>query len=310
MFALLYLLIVLSPSLANRVETYSESVHRFDYDSSRPLNMQQIGVEHQNGVDIYDITYAGLTNSVPAYLVVPRGAGPFPAILWGHWMMEGSPYKNRKEFLREAILLARSGVVSLLIDAPMVRPGYKQQDEPFDIRDDVIDLRRGFDLLAARRDVDRARIAYVGHSFHAAVGAILAGVDNRFKAVVLMAGSFDYEQTLVSAAPKNVELRHKVPVETLRKVYEEYSWSNPCRYAGHVPPTPVLLQDGTHDQFMTLADIEHYNDCFSSPRDTKLYQAGHALNSLATKDRDTWLQIRLGFEPVAPNAWSQWPLLK
>jgi hypothetical protein len=208
---------------------------------------------------------------------------------------------NRKEFLDEAILLAKSDVVSLLMDAPM-RPGYKQQDEPLDMRDDVIDLRRGLDLLAARDDVYRARMAYVGHSFHAAAGAILAGVDKRPKSFVLMAGTFDYGQTLVSTAPKNVELRQKVPVETLRQVYKEYDWINPCPYARHAAPAVVLLQDGTHHPFMTVADIKHYNECVSSPREAKLYDAGHALNSAATKDRDEWLRKQLGFGPVnAPH---------
>jgi hypothetical protein len=41
-----------------------------------------------------------------------------PLILWGHWPMPNSPASNREEFLKEAIALAPTGVVSLLIDAP------------------------------------------------------------------------------------------------------------------------------------------------------------------------------------------------
>jgi hypothetical protein len=116
----------------------------------------------RDGAKVRDITYVGANGPVPAYLVVPVGRGPYATILRGHWMMDGSPYMNRKEFLAEAILPAKSGVVSLLIDSPMVRPGYKPQDEPLDMRDDVVDLRRGLDLLSSREDVDRRRIAYVG----------------------------------------------------------------------------------------------------------------------------------------------------
>ena len=39
----------------------------------------------------------------------------------------------------------------------------------------MIDMRRGVDLLLARRDVDPRRIAYVGHSYNANVGALLSG---------------------------------------------------------------------------------------------------------------------------------------
>ena len=66
---------------------------------------------------------------VPAYLVVPAGRGPFAAILFGHWMMKGSPFCNRREFLDEAVVLAHSGAISLLIDAPLVRPGYVEEKD-------------------------------------------------------------------------------------------------------------------------------------------------------------------------------------
>ena len=44
----------------------------------------------------------------------PQGQGPFPAVIFGHWCMPGSEKKNRAEFIDEAIVLAHSGVISLL----------------------------------------------------------------------------------------------------------------------------------------------------------------------------------------------------
>lgn len=299
-----------SPLLAFTSDSYSDAAHHFEYDSAAPLDIHEIGVETRDGVQVHDITYAGGKGAVPAYLVVAGGKGPFAAILWGHWMMDGSPYKNRKEFLDEAVILAKGGVVSLLIEAPMVRPGYQKQEDWFNVRDDVVDLRRGLDLLMARKDVDPNRIAYVGHSFHAAAGAILSGVDKRPKAFVLMAGGYDYSQWLVSDAQVFVQLRKKASVEDLRKVFEEYSWSNPCQFVGRAAPAAVLLQNGNHDEFMTVADIEHYNGCVSNPKEAKLYDAGHALNPQATRDRDEWLQKQLGFGAVDTSAVAKLPQLK
>src|SRR4051794_39039835 len=92
-------------------------LHHFDYDRSTPLELQQSGVEKRGTVTTYDISFASPAGGrVPAYLVVPSGKGPFAAIIWGHWYMEGSDFRNRKEFLSEAVALAPSGVVSLLID--------------------------------------------------------------------------------------------------------------------------------------------------------------------------------------------------
>ncbi|MCY0725654.1 hypothetical protein OVW19_28355, partial [Klebsiella pneumoniae] len=90
-----------------------------DYDSKAPLDVREVGRERRDGVTIIDLTYASPRGGrVPAYMVLPQGRGPFPAILFGHWMMPGSPLKNRREFLEEAIVMARAGAVSLLIDAP------------------------------------------------------------------------------------------------------------------------------------------------------------------------------------------------
>src|SRR5882762_475688 len=168
----------------------------FDYDQKAPLNIKQIGVQRRATATIYDITYASPKGGVvPAYLVVPKGRGPFAAVIWGHWCWQNSSMRNRREFLDEAVAMAQTGVVSLLTDHPMSRPGYVPIKDPLDERNateffqQVIDVRRGVDLLTARRDVDPNRVGYVGHSCNAAVGALLSGLDRRFKAFVLMAGT-------------------------------------------------------------------------------------------------------------------------
>ena len=86
------------------------------------LEMRETDVHKRDKVRIIELNYAGASGDrVPAYLLIPPGNGPFPAIIWGHWLMKGSPLANKDEFLEEAVALAHSGVVSLLIDAPQVR---------------------------------------------------------------------------------------------------------------------------------------------------------------------------------------------
>ena len=88
-------------------------------------------------------------------------------------------------------MLARSGVISLLLDHVIVHPGFVEDKSPLneqqvavDVQQDI-NLRRGADLLLARDDVDPKRLAYVGHSCDAFAGAFLSGIDRRFKAVRL-----------------------------------------------------------------------------------------------------------------------------
>src|SRR3989475_7489053 len=135
----------------------ADVVHRLDYDRNAPLDIREAGFEQQGGVTVHDISYASPKGGrVPAYLVVPGGKGPFAAVIWGHWYMPGSEFLNRKEFLDEAVMLAASGVVSLLPDGPIARPGYVRDPDPLgDLQiqqrvQAIVDMRRGADLLLAR----------------------------------------------------------------------------------------------------------------------------------------------------------------
>src|SRR5215813_11298445 len=131
-----------------------ELVRRFDYDAKAPLNLKIISSQKRGESTVYDITYASPKGGVvPAYLVVPaKGKGPFAGVIWGHWYWTNSEMRNRKEFLDEAVALASAGVVSLLTDGPIARPGYAIPSDPLNERQgeymvqQVIDFRRGVDL--------------------------------------------------------------------------------------------------------------------------------------------------------------------
>src|SRR3982751_1718824 len=90
----------------------------FDYDLKAPLDIHDKVIEEFDGGSLHDITYKSPKGGpVAAYLVVPKGKGPFAAILFGHW---GNG--TRAEFIPEAKLYARAGAVSLIPDYPWDRP--------------------------------------------------------------------------------------------------------------------------------------------------------------------------------------------
>jgi hypothetical protein len=114
------------------------SAHSLDYDRNSPLDIKEAGVEQRGDVAVHDISYASPKGGrVPAYLVVPSGSGPFAAVIWGHWYWTNSEFRNRKEFLAEAIALAHAGVVSLLTDGPIARPGHVENKTPLSDRDEM-----------------------------------------------------------------------------------------------------------------------------------------------------------------------------
>src|ERR1051326_7363077 len=90
--------------------SYPDLLPRFDYDSHAALEIRETDVQKRDKVRLIELNYAGASGDrVPAYLVIPPGGGSFPAIIWGHWLMKGSPLANKDEFLEEAVALAQSG---------------------------------------------------------------------------------------------------------------------------------------------------------------------------------------------------------
>src|SRR4029078_4930660 len=129
-----------------------ELVRHFDYDAKAPLNLKVIGSQKRGDATVYDITYASPKGGVvPAYLIVPStGKGPFAAVVWGHWYWTNSEMRNRKQLLDEAIALASAGVVSLLTDGPIARPGYVADQNP--LRE-----KRAAEKVQQERDIRRGR---------------------------------------------------------------------------------------------------------------------------------------------------------
>ena len=161
----------------------------------------------------------------------------------------------------------------------------------------VVDFRRGVDLLLARGDVDPKRVAFVGHSYNASVGAILSGVDRRFKAFVLMAGTLSDEVDLQSDAYK--EFREKIGPEKVDAFMKKFAYLDQGKYVSHAAPAVVFMQFATQEQFLTPERARAYEKIVSEPKRFKLYEAPHALNAEATRDRVAFLTEQLKLKPLA-----------
>ena len=294
-------------------DTFAEDAKHFEYNATAPLDVKELSVESRGNATVHDITYASPSGgAVPAYLVVPKANGKFGAILWGHWMMPGSPMSNKKEFLDEAVALAPAGVVSLLIDAPQAREGFKPGPSSAIIAQQVIDLRRGMDLLLSRSDVDPRRIAYVGHSWNTGTGAILDAVDKRFAAFVFMSGPQSVKELVLdSDSPRMVAMRKTADLTKLAQNLQSVAWTDAASYAAHLGPAPVFFQYAMHDEdWCPLQDAKDYYAMSSGQKLAKFYDSGHALNAEARRDRFSFLSNHLALQPLPPSALDSVPQTK
>jgi len=289
-------------------DSYAELSKRFQYGPETPAIAIQAKASQDRGpVKIHDINYASpVRGRVPAYLIVPDGGGKYAGILWAHWMMPNSPTANRNEFVDEAVVLARAGAVSLLIDAPMVRPDFKPDPDPLSSQNadlqvqEALEMRRGLDLLLSRGDVDSKRLAVVGHSFGAVSAAMVDAMDKRVAAFVFMGNPVSMKDILTSDMPMIEAFRKAYGDDKLRAYAEKYSWADAADYAKLLGPAQALFQYATHDEYMTVAMEQKYFNSASGPKEIRYYEATHALDEKARLDRCMWLKAKIGLGNLTP----------
>ena len=257
------------------------------YDAGQPLALRQGTRSERDGVVVQAISYASGADRVEGYLVVPREAtGRLPAVVFLH-----GAGGNRDEQLPTAVELARRGAIALTITAPSgakTPPAGATGEELVrrqggTIADDVIAARRAFDVLADDDRVDADRLGLVGWSMGGRLAALVAGVDDRVRATVLMSAGAAPVDAYVQGAPAELQavVREVLgPIDPLTRIDD-------ARGA-------VLIQAGRRDSIVPRAALEAV--IAAAPKGTKVewYPTDHALNDQAQTDRIDWLSGQLG----------------
>jgi dienelactone hydrolase len=265
----------------------------FTYDRRKPFNVTVTGTEPRGAAVVTDLTYDRLTSGTRgAYLVTPATAPASrrPGVLFVHWYEPPNPTSSRKEFLEDALALAADGVTSLLVDTMWSDPAWFQARDPESdfghSIEQVKELRRALDLLASRPGVDGTRLIYVGHDFGAMYGALAAGAETgRLKAFVFMAGTQSFSDWFL-LWPKRDEATRAQIVARLAPL-------DPVRHLPLVGSVPKLFQFASADRFVSKAAAEALVASAKEPREVKWYDAPHALNAEATRDRVAWIRSQV-----------------
>lgn len=286
-------------SCSAQVPKWDKLSTMFAYNKNLPFEVKERHIEDRGIARIHDITYASpMGGDVPAYLVIPDRKGPFAAVLFLH-----PGQGDRSISLPEAVTLAQLGVVSLLIDAPYMRPvpwtkRYLDTEDPVHSRDSVIqtvvDLRRGIDLVVSRGDVDSERIAYIGHSLGATIGGVLAGVDKRPKTYILMAGQPVHSRWWqTSGHPVARQVRKSVTEAKLDRYVDVMSSVDAIHYIGHAAPATLFFQFAKEDVFISKDEACQYFNAARESKSIEWYNSDHGMNEQARKDRTEWLKRQL-----------------
>ena len=257
----------------------------FDYDSSAPLRFvdrRVLNPGRKYPIKVHDISYAGWKGrQVNAFLVVPPGKGPFGAVVYQHG--SGS---SRLEFVVEAAKLAQRGAIGLLVDAPWVR-----SEVPYTgsvavaVRDqyvgNIVDIRRGLDLLAQRDDLDRDRIGFLGGSYGGHIGGILAGVEPRIRALDIFSAAGHPSASLADQLGVGPRGRRILSV------------IDPVNYVSKAAPRKLFIQGGRADLAVSPEQLRALMRAAREPKQVKWYPTGHAMSNRAFTEAENWLAQEL-----------------
>lgn len=274
--------------------TAAQPADLFAYDPAAPLDVREASHSAADGVRTIELTYASPRGGrVPATLVLPDRGGSFPAVIFQH----GAGNASREDFRAEAEDIARSGFASLLLDAPLARPGHRNWIT-FQLRDraayvqNIVDIRRGIDLLEQRADIDATRVALVGHSYGGSIVGIVAGVDSRVDAVVVMAGPGRMTDFLRQEGQAWVRsgVTAKVRAARRKQLVRYLSHMRAVDAVQHIgrATAPIFFQFGRQDE-LPARWFQTYADAAPPAKRVEWYDAGHSLCECATRDRKAWL---------------------
>jgi dienelactone hydrolase len=184
-------------------------------------------------------------NVVPGYYYLPddmdKGPAQRPAVICLH-ILEGSGTIARLV----CSMLAEAGVPSMWFNLAYFGSRRPQDwKKKIDKRPDAArvvveglfqsaaDTRRALDLLASRPEVDGSKIGLVGVSFGGIVSATTAGMDERFKRVVMVLAGGDLVNIIGVSWETDLiaELIDKLPPEEKKKVIARIGEFDPLRHA-------------------------------------------------------------------------------
>jgi dienelactone hydrolase len=270
-------------------QRYAAGIGWFDYRESEPLDISVERSTEVDGIETKSITYASSTGrSVPAALVAPAEHAGLPGIIW---LCPCGPVVDRaQEF-------APLGSIVITIDAPQMRPDgfaltYSEQDKD-ELIELIIELRRAVDVLI-ESGADPNRIAFIGYSWGAAMGGVLAGVEPRIGAYAFMFGDGGLVEhaletpdagftAALSDAALDAWLRTMEPLESLY-------------FIPFASRSRLLFQNGRYDDTVAEVSARRFQEYASDPKDIRWYDSGHDPTPDAPEvwcDLAKWLKVEL-----------------
>jgi cephalosporin-C deacetylase-like acetyl esterase len=275
---------------------------QFEYDRSQPFDTKREELARHPNADLWGDGFAGPKGGrvnfvlvVPTAKVKPHYAG----VIFQH-----GGGQSMTNYISEALILAERGVISIIPDAPArgERPAStssKLDTERDSIAEIVVCERRTLDYLLQQPGIDPKRIAYVGHSYGAAAGGTLAGIEPRISTFVLMGGIAKHSRHIAENQSEYWQkFRNSLSADELQQVLRRVAEVDPDQFLARVK-APILVQCARFDTDDNMASCPAVHQAAGGPKRLTWYDDDHNFTSLdAMLDRLYWLESKLKLRPV------------
>jgi uncharacterized protein len=215
-----------------------------------------------------EVTFRNGEQKLAGTLTVPKGEGaPHPAAVLitgsGGQDRDGTGVANLYRLIAER--LSSKGVAVLRADDRGVGKSTPLANKASSYRDLVADTRAAFEYLLTRGEIDKNRVALVGHSEGAETALIIAAEDQRVAAVALLAGTsrpadrvlveqFLYQAAQQGAVDPTDETKYSAAARQLKGLFDKAK-ATPKPAAGVEDPLAWFREHAEHDPLATARRV-------------------------------------------------------
>lgn len=208
----------------------------------------------------YFVTYQSNGLTISGRINIPRGTGPFPAVVLAHGYVDPTAYTNGATMLRERDYLARHGYVTLHID-------YRNHAQSSRDPGNDANLRTGYTVDAINAGLALDRAPFVEHGRLALIGRSMGG-GVVLNALVVRPGLFRAAVAYAPVSSNTVDnfdkwVRHDTSragaaqavvarLGTPESQPARWATTSPRTYFGRITE-PLLIHHGTADEECPIA---------------------------------------------------------
>jgi pimeloyl-ACP methyl ester carboxylesterase len=283
------LMLTLLCSLSARAQNVNS--YLFDYDKTEPLRWKSDRIQDTANCTVDEASFRVAEDHVADLLIISKPDNTLsrkPVIIFQHW---GGG--NKTFFKKEAVAFAEKGFLCISLNAPwhwktLADTASFFNTYPKFIRLSVIAIRRLIDSLSRNQGIDRRNIYYIGHSYGATLGGLLAGIEPRIKGGVLMAGLPNISKFMMEE--KQGVWKKNWDADTVRfmQVANELSAMEP---ENSIVKTKwkIYHQVAEKDEVVKPEQSDRFMNKTPKPFKSSSYPAGHLFNEQAMEDRISWI---------------------